>query len=243
MPNSAHPIPSRLNLIIGAVQLSGLLALLWSASWARGWWLLAVALAYGIVMNSAYALLHEAEHGMLHPKRWINDGLGVVLALFFPAPFHLIRQGHLGHHLRNRSDDEAFDFYFEGESAVWKYLQLYGILTGLFWLVILFGNALCVCCPWFLRPRKFAFDRATEALLESLNTRFLPIVWAESLAAVALHAGLIWLWRIPPLHWFVTLAGFGVMWSAMQYVHHFGTERDVMNGARNLRSWRWLDAL
>ena len=30
--------------------------------------------------------------------------------------------------------------------------------------------------------------------------------------------------------------GFGFMWSAMQYVHHYGTERHVTRGARNL----WL---
>jgi len=54
---------------------------------------------------------------------------------------------------------------------------------------------------------------------------------------------LIWLWQVPFLHWAATLAGFGVMWSAMQYVHHFGTSRDVLTGARNLRSWRWLDAV
>ena len=92
MTSPAHPIPARLNLIIGAAQLCVMLSLLWMASWARGWWLLPLALAYGLVMNSAYALLHEAEHGMLHPVRWINDGVGVVLAWFFPAPFHLIRQ-------------------------------------------------------------------------------------------------------------------------------------------------------
>jgi fatty acid desaturase len=33
------------------------------------------------------------------------------------------------------------------------------------------------------------------------------------------------------------------MWSAMQYVHHFGTERDVAKGAVNLRVFPVLDAL
>jgi len=188
MAAHVHPIPARLNLVIGLIQIIVMLTLFWLAARVSGWWLAPVALAYGIAMNSAYALMHEAQHGMAHPKRWINDGLGVVLAWFFPAPFHLIRQGHLGHHLRNRSDDEAFDFYFEGESALWRHLQLYGILTGLFWVVIVLSNVLCLVCPWLLRPRKFAFDRATEALLESLNTRLLPLIWMESLGAVLLHA-------------------------------------------------------
>jgi fatty acid desaturase len=48
---------------------------------------------------------------------------------------------------------------------------------------------------------------------------------------------------VPVWKYFVVLAGFGVMWSAMQYVHHFGTERDVQKGALNLRTSRLLDLL
>ena len=47
---------------------------------ASGWRLAAVALAYGLVMNSAYAMLHEAEHGILHPDRRINEIIGAVAA-------------------------------------------------------------------------------------------------------------------------------------------------------------------
>ena len=36
---------------------------------------------------------------------------------------------------------------------------------------------------------------------------------------------------------------FGVSWSSMQYMHHYDTPRDVHKGARNLRTFRWLDAL
>jgi fatty acid desaturase len=238
-----YPIPATLNLLIAAIQITALLALLRLSATATGWWLLAVALGYGVVMNSAYAMLHEAEHGILHPRRAINEIAGAILALFFPAPFHLIRQGHLGHHLRNRSDDEAFDFYFEGESRVWRALQLYGILTGFFWFVVILSNFLAVFSPRLLRPKAYSFDRATNAVLVSLNPKFLPLVRAEGLAALMLHGTLIWWWRIPLWHWFAALAGFGVIWSAMQYVHHFGTERDVAKGALNLRTFPLLDAL
>jgi fatty acid desaturase len=238
-----HPIPARLNLTITLAQVVVLLGLLRLSASVEGWWLLAVALGYGLVMNSAYAMMHEAEHGLLHPNRRINDLAGVVLALFFPGPYHLTRQGHLGHHMRNRSDDEAFDFYFEGESPVWKHLQLYGVLTGLFWLVVMFSNVIAVLTPGILSPKAVTCDRSTAALLDSLNPRWMSLVRIEALTAILLHAALIWVWEIPLGHWFATLAGFGVIWSAMQYVHHFGTERDVMNGAINLRTWRWLDTL
>ena len=243
MTHPIHPIPQRLNLCLSLVLLCALLALLWAAGRVSGWGLFAVSIGYGLVMNSAYAMMHEAEHGLLHPNRRINDGTGVLLGLFFPGPFHLLRQGHIGHHVRNRSDDEAFDFYFEGENPVWKRLQLYGILTGFFWLAIVLGTALASIWPTLMRPRRFSLDRPTEALFQSLNPHFVPLVWMESIAAVVLHAGLIHRFQLPMLHWFATLTGFGLMWSAMQYVHHFGTERDVLKGALNLRTWRWLDAL
>ncbi len=239
--NADFPIPEKRNLCIASAQLIALLSLLWCSSIVHAWMLIPVSLGYGLVMNSAYAMLHEAEHGILHSNRKINAMVGVILALFFPAPFHLIRQGHLGHHLRNRSDDEAFDFYFDGENPLWKKMQLYGILTGFFWLVILLGNLLVILWPWYLQPRKLSLDRPTEAFLQSLNRAFLPLVWMESVMVIALHAALIWWWDIPFWHWFATLAGFGIMWSAMQYVHHFGTNRDVKNGALNLRTWQWLD--
>src|SRR6185295_19033194 len=109
------------------------------------WWLVAVlSAAFAVVGNSIYSSLHEAEHGILLPSRIWNNSLGAFLGMFFPAPFHLLRQSHLGHHYRNRSDDEAFDLYFEGDNPIWKWLQLYGILTGLFWLTIALSNILLI---------------------------------------------------------------------------------------------------
>lgn len=239
-----HPIPSRLNLAIAAAQLVALLGLLAAASRVTSPWALAgLAAGYALVMNSAYAMLHEAEHGLLHARRGVNDTVGAMLALFFPAPFHLLRQGHIGHHLRNRSDDEAFDFYFEGESRLWKTLQLYGILTGFFYLAVVLGNLIALLHPRALKARWADFDRPTRALLDSLNPRYFRLIRLEALGVVLLHG--IWrhLWQVPPGRYLLLFGAFGLLWSALQYVHHFGTERDVLQGARNLRTWRWLDAL
>lgn len=238
------PIPSRLNLAIASGQLVVLLTLLGLAGAADSpWALVGLTIAYALVMNSAYAMLHEAEHGSLHEVKWLNESVGVVFALFFPAPFHLLRQGHIGHHLRNRSDDEAFDFYFEGDSRVWKTLQLYGIHTGFFYLAVVIGNVIALLRPSLLKARWADFDRPTQALFDSLNPRYFRLIRCEALAIFVLHGTWMWLWNVPPSRYLLLLAGFGVLWSALQYVHHFGTERDVINGARNLRTWKWLDAL
>ena len=239
---NTHPIPARLNLAIAAAQLGTMLAIFWTAAGVSHWWAVALlALAYGVVMNSAYAMLHEAEHGMLHPHRGVNDFVGAVLALFFPAPFHLIRQGHIGHHIRNRSDDEAFDLYFDGESRLWKCVQLYGTLTGLFWVLIYVTNFFVLFRPSLAVSGRM--DRATDAFLKSLNPRYRRFIQVEALAVIVLHAGLVWAWRIPLENYFAVMFGFGFIWSTMQYAHHYGTERDVLKGARNLRTFRLLDLM
>jgi len=240
----AFSIPGRLNLTIAGAQLIVILSIFWAAGQVRTWWAVALlALAYGIVMNSAYAMLHEAEHNLLHPHPKVNQTVGTTLAFFFPAPFHLIRQGHIGHHLRNRSDDEAFDLYFDDENKFWKFAQLYGVLTGLFWVVIYLSNVLALIKPSLVSPRRARFNHATEAFFESLNPKYRRLIQLEALLIVLLHAGMIWFWHIPLAHYFAVMFGFGFIWSAMQYAHHYGTVRDVAKGAMNLKTFRLLDVI
>lgn len=234
---STFPIPKNLNLVIVSAQLAALFAIFRGTAVAIEWWhLLLLAAAFAIVGNSVYATIHEAEHGILHPNSTINDLLGVGMALFFPAPFHLIRQGHIGHHQRNRSDDEAFDLYFEGDGALLKWLEYYGILTGLFWILVVLSNIAVLVCPFILKRRYFEFDRPSAAFMASLNPAYLWIVKLEAVAVIVMHTLIVWGMGIPPLHYALVYFGFGLSWSAMQYVHHFGTERHVVRGTRNL----WL---
>jgi len=237
-------IPSRLNIGIPSIQAAVLITLLLLAGRAENWFVLSIlSVLYGIAMNSGYALLHEAEHNLFHPNPKINQLGGVLLALFFPAPFHLLRQGHLGHHMRNRSDDEAFDFYFEGENPLWKNLQFYGILTGLFWCTIVLSNILALVKPTLVEPKYAGFDRPTAAFLASFNPAYRRLIRIEAALVFLLHGSFIVFAEIPLTHYMFVLFGFGFSWSAMQYVHHFGTVRDVLKGARNLKTAYWLDKL
>lgn len=242
--NSAATIPNRLNLSIVLAQLLGIASCLTALKYAHsGWALFALAMVFGLLMNSVYSIIHEAEHSMLFSDTMWNDVVGSLLALFFPAPFHLIRQGHLGHHLRNRSDDEAFDFYFEGDHKPWRIMVFYGILTGFYYVVVVLSNAVFLLLP-FRRDQKFwHVDPATDAFFESLNPRYRNLIRLEGAAAIALHTTLIWSLDIPLWRYLGMYAGFGWMWSAMQYVHHYGTERHVTRGARNLWIWKPLDLL
>jgi fatty acid desaturase len=238
----ATAIPNRLNLAILVGQLAAIAVCLWAATHVGGGWALAgLAVAFGVVMNSVYSLIHEAEHAMLFSNRRWNDFVGAGMALFFPAPFHLIRQSHLGHHLRNRSDDEAFDFYFEGDNQVWKILVWYGILTGLFWVVVVLSNVVFLVLPFKEDKKLWHVDQASTAFMESFNAGYQRIIRLECVAALALHFTLVRSLHIPVGSYLVMYAGFGFMWSAMQYVHHYGTERHVTRGARNLWIFGPLD--
>jgi fatty acid desaturase len=200
-------------------------------------------------MNSVYSVVHEAEHAMLFPDRRANEAVGIVMALFFPAPFHLLRQGHIGHHLRNRSDDEAFDLYFEGDNVVWKWMVWLGILTGLYYLLVVVSNVVAAVAPFLLDRRHFRIedrlrvDRASGAFLESFNPAHLRWIWLEGTSAIILHVLIVRLLHIPLWHYLAMYGSFGFMWSAMQYVHHYGTERHVTRGARNLWIFGPVDAL
>lgn len=239
-----HPIPWRLNVAVMAAQLAALAACFYAAAQVSRWWhLVLLAFSFGVLMNAVYSVIHEAEHGMLLPNRRANDFAGAFMAVFFPAPFHLIRQGHIGHHLRNRSDDEAFDLYFDGEHPVWKTLQLYGILTGCYWLVVVLSNVVAVFFPFVMRKQFFEFDRPSAAFMEALNPKYARLIAMEGLVNVAAHCLIVWAFGIPLLNYAVLYCAFGFMWSAMQYVHHYGTERDVVKGARNLWVWGPLDRL
>jgi fatty acid desaturase len=248
--SSTNRIPTVANAGIVAAQVASLFACFAAASHVRGFWpLFALAVAFGVLMNSVYSVIHEAEHAMLFPDRRANEVVGVVMALFFPAPFHLIRQGHIGHHLRNRSDDEAFDLYFEGDNVVWRWFVWIGILTGLYYLLVVISNVIAAAAPFILDRRHYkverhvTVDRASAAFLESFNPAYLRLIRLEGVAAIALHVGIVAGLSIPPLHYLALYASFGFMWSAMQYVHHFGTERHVTRGARNLWICGPIDAL
>lgn len=238
----AATIPGGLNFAILLAQLAALGGFFWGAARLESWWALALlALGFGVLGNSIYSIIHEAEHGMLFRHRKWNDVAGAFMALFFPAPFHLIRQGHLGHHLRNRSDDEAFDFYFEGDHKVWRFLVLYGIVTGLYWVVVVLSNIVFLFLPFTVDKKYWHVDQPSVAFMESLNPGYRRLIQLECAAAILLHVGIVWGLGIPVVNYVVMYAGFGFMWSAMQYVHHYGTERHVTKGARNLWIWGPLD--
>src|SRR4051794_19011197 len=105
-------IPNRLNTAVVALQLLAVAACFSLCRGASAWWqLVLLAVAFAVVMNSVYFAVHESEHGVLFSNRRANYLAGAGLALLLPAPYSVIRQIHLAHHIYNRSDNEVFDLY------------------------------------------------------------------------------------------------------------------------------------
>jgi fatty acid desaturase len=239
-----YPIPARLNLLIAASQAAAMLLIFYGASRASTpLQVLLLALAAAVVGNSIYSIIHEAEHRMLHPNPRVNDAVGTLMAQFFPAPYHLIRHGHLCHHRFNRSDHEAFDLYFAGDIPLVKWLKFYGIITGIYWITVVLANVAVLVCPFLLKRKYFEFDQPIAEFVDSLDARQWRLIQLEALLAIALHLLIIVGFGIPLLTYFLIYFGFGFSWSAMQYVHHFGTTRHVLQGTRNLWLFAPIDAL
>jgi fatty acid desaturase len=248
MSDQAHvedfPIPARTNLLIAAAQVVAMLLIFYGASQASSLLQVALlALAAAVVGNSIYSIIHEAEHRMLHPNPHLNDCIGTFMALFFPAPYHLIRHGHLCHHRFNRSDHEAFDLYFANDIRVVKWLKFYGIITGIYWMTVVLANVAVLICPFLLKRKYLEFDQPIAEFIDSLDARQWRLIQLEAILAICLHSIVIIGFGIPLLNYFLIYFGFGFSWSAMQYVHHFSTMRDVLRGTRNLWLFGPIDTL
>lgn len=237
-------IPLGANIVVLLLQGLTLAGCFWLLRYAyTPGRLILLTFIFAIVMNSVYAAIHEAHHRILFPNRAINDFAGVVLSLFFPAPFHLLRQGHIGHHRHNRSDDEVFDLYFDRDSRMFKIAAWYGILTGFYWLLVVLSNPVLIIFPRLLHPDFYRWDHTAHAFLKHFDPKTIPRMRLEALLAVLLHCGLILSLGVPWQRYLFMYFGFGLMWSSLQYVHHYGAERNVLTGARNLHLFRLLDRL
>jgi len=250
MSEQTEPIPGALNLALATAASVSALGLLAFASHTSSWgWRIAAAVAFSYVNNTIFSLLHEAVHGHLHPHPRVNEAAGRFLAAFFPTGLGFQRVCHLGHHRRNRTDAEVFDYILPGESRLLKTVQWYGILTGLYWLLPPLGCLLYLVWPGFfhlperLRNTRWSRQTSTAAMLSGFEGAPERTIRLEILFSFAFQAACIWLLDLSAAGWLACYAAFGFNWSSLQYADHAFTERDVHDGAWNLRVNRLVQYL
>jgi fatty acid desaturase len=240
--------PEPLNWLLLFASAIATAALLRVAS--HGAWYVAIAasLAFAFVNNVPFALMHEAVHGVAAntPKR--NYVLGVLASCLFPTSFTLQQKAHLGHHLRNRTDSDLYDYYLPTQSRFARNVWLYGgNLLGLYWFCIPLSNILYLLATPLYRSRTF-IERAAPKLGFGPHVRDIaelpPLrVWLEIAAAFGVQALLWWALDFRWQGWLLAHWLFAMHWSALQYVDHAWSARDVAGGAWDLRvpaPVRWL---
>jgi fatty acid desaturase len=239
-------IPGGLNLLLAGAVIVSNATLLWLASHASAWWAIAMAaVAFSYTNNTNYSLLHECVHGKFHQRRAVNEWMGRVFAAWFPTAFTFHRVCHLGHHRRNRTEVERFDYYTAEDNRVLKFVQWYGILTGFYWLIPPLGCLLVLLTPRRLllrlidsRGSQIAEHTGAEAMLGGLASAPGGVMRAEILLSAAWQVTAWMLLDLSWTGWLACYAAFALNWSALQYADHAWSELDVENGAWNLRVGR-----
>jgi len=235
-----YPIPFKTNIIIFIIATLLNAYLLWLASHGVWWVVLLASLGFALFHNTLFSLLHEAVHGVFSPNQKVNNLFGHLTAMMFPTSFTMQAIAHLGHHERNRTDREIYDYYLPHESKAKRNFMLYaGNLFGLYWFCIPLINLLIVIAPrfatseWFIThpARALGFEPYFEEIAQ-VSTRRL---WLESLLALAFQVALWWMLDLNLFGWLIAHWFFALHWSALQYVDHAWSPRDIINGAWNLR--------
>ncbi len=243
-----YPIPAKRNIAIFFASLGIGWYLLWTASHATLLPMVLAAFAFAFIHNTLFSLMHEAVHCVFSKKPLVNEFFGTILAIAFPTSFTMQRVAHLGHHKRNRTDKDLYDYYLPGQSKKLRDFWMYaGNLFGLYWFCIPLSNLIILLMPMVFTSKWFLHGPARllgfEPYIEEVTQHSIVRIWMETLFALLYQ---IMLWYVLDLswqgwllcHWF-----FALHWSALQYVDHAWSPRDVINGAWDLRVLpvsRWL---
>ena len=243
-----YPIPEKRNIAILFSAIAVTAWFLWLAS--HGSLLVALSAAFGfaLIHNTVFSLLHEAVHGIFSPNKFRNDLFGIIAAAAFPTSFTMQKIAHLGHHKRNRTDRELYDYYLPSESKTLRNIWMYGgNLFGLYWFFIPLSNLIVLTMPYLFTSQWFIHGPARvlgfEPYVEEIAQHSILRIWLESLFALFFQ---IVLWYALDLNWQGALLSywfFALHWSALQYVDHAWSPRDIINGAWNLKVLpfsRWL---
>jgi fatty acid desaturase len=151
-----YDIPTKRNLLIFCVSLPATWGLLWLAAHGAWYWMLVAAWLFALVNNTPFSLLHEAAHGVFAKNRKVNEFFGVLCACCLPTSYVMQRISHLGHHQRNRTVVELFDYYLPDQTKPQRDFLLYaGNLCGFYWFCIPVNLLVYLFLPWLYSSPRF----------------------------------------------------------------------------------------
>jgi fatty acid desaturase len=250
---AARDIPVRINGVLAALVVAVHLAALIVAPALHT--VPDVALAALIAVAALgtpthWALIHEAIHGVLLPRRGANEQLARVLAILFGVPFRAVRFAHLRHHRYNRTPWGREEIYDPAErSALMAYVFHYVRITFGLYAGELALSLLCWLPRPLLRSGLHALCPDTSdgtpgmgvvADREVLSPSALTQIRIDAILVVALYGGAFALYgtRWPLLAALLILRGF--ISSQLDHAPHHGTPLERRDHALNLSAPRWL---
>lgn len=237
------PIPNSMNLLILLVSVSvHFYCLFQIQTYFMTWKMIPFLIVFSYVTNTIFSLFHEAVHGVFHSNRNVNDFFGRICAFFFPTSFSLQQIYHLGHHRRNRTDDEMFDMYYANEKRWPKKLTIFGLMSGLYWSSAFFSCLIFLFLPWLFKNKKFinsSFNKTFkfEAMLKGANKNSTPtnLIRIETTAMILFWACIFYFGGLEFKTWLLAFWAFGLNWGSLQYTDHAFSVRDIRHGAWNLK--------
>lgn len=237
-----HAIPGRLNVALTVAAGAACCALLWLASHGTRGELVVAAVAFSFVNNTMFSLLHESVHRIAHERRGVNEWLGRFAAAFFPTSLSIQRVFHLGHHVRNRTVEEQFDYLRPFDRPLLKRAQWYAILTGAYWIFVPLGAIAYAVWPrlfeqpWLAsRTSDVARQTGGASIFAAVASAPKQRIRLEVLLTIAIQATLFLALDLRFSAWLACYAAFAINWSSLQYADHAFSPLDVRDGAWNLR--------
>ncbi len=250
-------VPNFINILIAILSISFSLFLLWTASHNNSILVKLVCfICFGFIGNTVFGLLHETVHSAFNTNKTVNYIFGNIFAAFFPTGYSFQKSCHLNHHRQNRTDYEMFEAYHDKDSKFLKTMMLYFILTGVYWLSPPVGSIWLMISPTSLLNSGFSGKNNYErgrmggaGMLRHLSEQPKGVILKmrlEVLFSIALQIFIIYFLDITISGWLICYLGFALQWSGLQYADHAYTERDIRNGAWNLKvskitQWLYLN--
>jgi fatty acid desaturase len=195
-----------------------------------------LAILFALLMIPLYSLIHEAEHRVALPNSQLNDMLGIGLCLLFVAPFSFLKKCHLNHHRHNRTDYEMWDLYYPHQHKWLRRLYLYAIRIGVEWLMVVLSVVLFAFIPRLVFSKLFSWNKEIRGLIKGANHQ--KLLWRIRQESWLVIICQVSLFLLLDLQWNFVLMAYllhGFVWSSQNYVNHAFSERDIVQGAHNLK--------
>ena len=70
------------------------------------------------MMQGVFSLMHECYHDLGHSNKKVNSIMALLSSTIFGTSSTLFKVNHIGHHYRNRTRHEIFEFTYPNESKI-----------------------------------------------------------------------------------------------------------------------------